>query len=477
MMSDYNNQLMNQYYIYYEKLSQWIDPEVVFTGLYSQKENAFWLDSSKVEKGLSRFSYMGETKEIIDYSLDSGATDIFSDLNHRLQEIKTEKTEVPFDFVGGFIGYFGYELKALCGFNKAYKSESPDSLWYFVDRLLAFDHEKNEIYVVCLTQDIENAKVWCKEIKDQILAAFLLPERHHKSGEHLVFDLNRDKNQYLKDIDSCKKYLKDGESYEICLTNTITVKSQIDPFYLYKTLRTMNPAPYAAYIKYNSFAILCSSPERFLKIGQNRWIESKPIKGTIRRGVNKSEDLALAKELQASEKNRAENLMIVDLVRNDLGKVCEAGSVSVSKLMEIETYETVHQLVSTICGRQREGVSVIDCIKACFPGGSMTGAPKKRTMEIIDKLEKKARGVYSGVLGFLSANGATDLNIVIRTVVANGNKLSIGAGGAIVDQSDSENEFEEMMLKAKVLIEAISKTNSSTPQCKEHVYESAHRCL
>ena len=447
---------MKKYIFYYEKLSKWKDPEEIFVSFYGKKQNAFWLDSSKVEKGLSKFSYVGEARKAISYSLNSKSQDIFSYLNQQLEKIKVKEMDVPFDFIGGFVGYFGYELKALCGFDKAHKSENPDGLWYFVDRFLAFDHQRKNVYLVCLTKDIKETKVWCKEIKNKIETIPTLLDINCKRINQLVFNIDRDKKQYIKDIDSCKKYLKNGDSYEICLTNTITTDLKVNSLDLYRILRKVNPAPYAAYIKHGAFAILCSSPERFLKINKDGWAESKPIKGTIKRGVSKVKDLALAKDLQTSEKNRAENLMIVDLVRNDLGKVCEIGSVSVSKLMEIETYETVHQLVSTIRGKQKKDVSLIECIKACFPGGSMTGAPKKRTLEIIDKLEKKPRGVYSGALGFLGVNGTADLNIVIRTIVINKNKLSLGAGGAIVFESDPEKEFEEMMLKTQALIQAIN---------------------
>lgn len=451
---------MKRYFLYYEKLSEWKDAEEAFINIYGKKKYIFWLDSSRAEEGLSRFSYMGEAKKIINYSLknlkSSKSTDIFSDLNQQLQKVKINKTNLPFDFTGGFVGYFGYELKVLCGFNNAHKSEYPDSLWYFIDQFLVFDHEAKEIYAVCLTEQINNAKAWCRKIKSKIQAISALPKVCRQKTKQLKFCSVRDKEQYIKDINLCKEYLKKGESYEICLTNTITVEVSINSLDLYRVLRKLNPAPYAAYIKHGAFAVLCSSPERFLKVDQNRWIESKPIKGTAKRGITQEEDIKLAEQLRIDEKTRAENLMIVDLVRNDLGKVCEPGSIFVSKLMEIETYETVHQLVSTICGKQKKDVSVIDCIKSCFPGGSMTGAPKKRTLEILDKLEKKARGVYSGALGFLSANGTADLNIVIRTILVNKNKLSVGAGGAIVAQSDAKKEFEEMILKAQVLIQAIT---------------------
>ena len=217
-----------------------------------------------------------------------------------------------------------------------------------------------------------------------------------------------------------------------------------EPLPLYRTLRHINPAPFSSYLRFGDAAVLSSSPERFLSIGRDGWMEAKPIKGTAPRGTDRVEDLQLAETLRTDEKTRAENLMIADLLRNDLGVVCDVGTVHVPHLMAIESYETVHQLVSTIRGQLREGVEPPDGIRACFPGGSMTGAPKKRTMEIIDELEHEPRGVYSGAIGYLGLSGGCDLNIVIRTIVMDGETTTIGAGGAIVMQSDAEDEYQEM---------------------------------
>ena len=455
-----------------------IDPERVFTGLYADRDDAFWLDSAKHDER-SRFSFVGAgggpLSAMISYDVADGAVhvqrgddveivpgSIFDYLSTEMRRLRLRADDLPFDFNCGFVGYFGYELKADSGGERTYDAESPDARFLFADRLIAFDHLERCTYLVAVHEPdrADEAEAWIRDVTLRIVS---LPAVTDPVLEAVVtegappveFRLSRPHQQYLDDIASCKQYLTDGESYEICLTNRITADAHPDPLPLYRTLRRINPAPFAAFLAFGDTTVLCSSPERFLSIGRDRWAEAKPIKGTCPRGATPAEDVRLADELRTDEKSRAENLMIADLLRNDLGVVCEIGTVHVPFLMHVESYETVHQLVSTVRGLLRDDVEPPDCIRACFPGGSMTGAPKRRTMEIIDELEGEPRGVYSGAIGYLGLSGGCDLNIVIRTIVMQGAETSLGVGGAIVMQSDAEEEYQEIVLKGRAPMQAI----------------------
>jgi para-aminobenzoate synthetase len=278
------------------------------------------------------------------------------------------------------------------------------------------------------------------------------------SDEHVRFQCGRGRGQYLADIARSQAELAAGESYEVCLTDQFTTDASPEPFELYRQLRRANASPFSAFLHFGENAIVSSSPERFISVDRQRQVMARPIKGTISRVEDLAADAAVRRELEEDEKTYAEHLMIVDLLRNDLGVVCDVDSVEVPDLMVIEPYATVHQMVSTIVGRLEDGRSAVDCVRATFPGGSMTGAPKERTMEIIDDLEAEARGVYSGSIGYFGADGSTDLNIVIRTIVMRPGRTTIGAGGAIVMQSDPEEEFDEILLKARAPMAAIART-------------------
>jgi len=453
------------------------DAERAFHHLYGSSGDSFWLDSSMLD-GRARFSFMGDASgplaSTVSYDVDSGELtvtaagqsrvlneSIFDYLSREMRRLRYLSDDLPFDFNCGFAGYLGYELKADCEGSDAHSSTMPDAFFVFADRMIAFDHLEGATYLlgICPRAEPEGTDRWIAEtaLRLAALPPITEPEWSEVATERdpVHFHLARSHAQYLEDIEGCKRQLFDGESYEICLTNKIAADVSPDPLPLYRTLRRVNPAPFSAFLRFGDAAVLSSSPERFLSVGRDRWAEAKPIKGTVRRSDDPAEDVRLAEELRTDEKSRAENLMICDLLRNDLGVVSEIGTVHVPNLMQVESYETVHQLVSTVRGLMREEIEPPDCVRACFPGGSMTGAPKKRTMEIIDRLEGEARGVYSGAIGYFGLSGGCDLNIVIRTVVMDGEKTTLGVGGAIVMQSDTEEEYEEILLKGRAPMQAI----------------------
>lgn len=401
--------------LFTRKLPLEIEPAVLFRTLFAAEPHAFWLDG-----WAGRFSYMGTGTPASD--LPARATEMPADL--------------PFPFQGGWVGSISYENEAR---------------FIFVDRFAVIDHEENALWLV--VRDSDDAAGWLDDCEMRLRAPAAVQKRELPSPPQFEFAIPPD--DYRRRIETCLEAIRAGQSYEICLTNQLHGPTSMDPLDYYENLRRVNPAPYAAFLRYPDLAVACSSPELFLNITHEGHVTSKPVKGTARRSSDPAEDGLLLRQL-GNEKNRAENLMIVDLVRNDLGRVCRTGSVRVTHLMDIETFETVHQMVSTIEGDLRPGVSALDCTLAAFPPGSMTGAPKIRTMEIIRRLEAGPRGIYSGCIGFLSLTGAATFNVVIRTAVFAGGQVTIGAGGAIVAQSDAALEWDELMLKAEALVRAFS---------------------
>jgi para-aminobenzoate synthetase len=466
--------------VHHRRLATWCNPEAAFVALFGDREHAVWLDSSRAEPGLARFSFIGAPAgplgQIVRYCVAARALTIerasgreelresvLDYCERELERLHADAPALPFDFTCGFAGYLGYELKAECGGELAHRSPLPDAALVFCDRLIAYDHDEREVHLVALADatGATAAEEWLAATGRELEALANRPPPEPPAppaAGALSFAASEGRDAYLANIAACQHEIFEGESYEICLTTELHSDSAIDPLAAYRVLRARNPAPHAALLRLGDVSVLSSSPERFLRVDRERIVESKPIKGTAARAADPAEDMWRAAALRADEKSRAENLMIVDLVRNDLGRVCALGSVEVPALMAVESYTTVHQLVTTVRGRLRDDATAIDCIRAAFPGGSMTGAPKLRTMEIIDRLERRPRGVYSGALGFLSVNGTADLNIVIRTLVASPHGLQIGSGGAIVAASDPDAEHDEMLLKARAVLAAIGGT-------------------
>jgi para-aminobenzoate synthetase len=478
----------------------------LFEKLFGTAEHAFWLDSASTASELGHCSYLGSSlgvnRLVLEYDVeqavvtshraDGSGTEsgsIFQVLDRELDRLAIQSPPDPLrGLVGGFVGYLGYECKADCGSPNAHSSDVPDALQMFANRVIAVDHRDRRTYLLALCLgDEDEAEQWldraalavhdCATASTAELTAPGVPDMPE---DRVTFRLGRGREQYLADIARAHSALAAGESYEVCLTDQIHTDATPDPWQLYRALRAGNPAPFAAYLKLGELAVLSSSPERFLSVDRDRRVQARPIKGTAPRSSDRATDQQIAQALLSDEKTFAEHLMIVDLLRNDLGRVCEVDTVSVPELMVIEHYATVHQMVSNVVGTLDSARSPLDCVRACFPGGSMTGAPKLRTMEIIDDIEREARGVYSGALGYFGADGVVDLSIVIRTIVLRGgggaNTTTIGAGGAIVMQSDAEDEFSEILLKARAPMAAIARviTGRDSPQAWTLELEPRH---
>ncbi len=481
--------------------------EALFERLFAGAEHAFWLDSADAPTRLAQRSYLGTSagaeRCVLEYDVETGIAQA-----HRAGGTETERGSIfellereiaahaieppaalPPGLPGGFVGYLGYELKADCGAQNVHRSDLPDAVMMLANRLVVVDHVSHRTHLVTLCRDDEaDAERWLDDAEAVVGEVLALPPTsasppgpppEQPLADHVSFRVGRGREQYLADIARCQAEMAAGESYEVCLTDQISTDAAPDPFHLYKTLRRANPAPFAAYLKLGEAAIVSSSPERFLSVDRERRVEARPIKGTSSRAVDPERDAALRAELTEDEKTYAEHLMIVDLLRNDLGRVCEVGSVGVPELMVVEDYATVHQLISTVSGVLAEERSAAECARACFPGGSMTGAPKERTMEIIDDIEAEARGVYSGAIGWFGVDGSMDLSIVIRTIVMRPGRTTIGAGGAIVMQSDPVDEFDEILLKARAPMAAIARaaTGSDSPDAWSVVLEPQAEAL
>ncbi|MEU4565459.1 aminodeoxychorismate synthase component I [Micromonospora sp. NPDC023956] len=461
------------------KLAFEVPAERAFATLHADARHAFWLDSSRVGQQRARFSFMGDADgplaRVAEARVDRQRVVVTSAagrevvagpfldwLDHDLHAHRIEALDLPFDFALGWVGYLGYELKAECGGEPAHRSPHPDAEMIFADRAVAFDHERHETYLLALVGDGDTAPAteWFDRTQRSLedLAASAPDDGADAAvppGSPGTLDegrLRHDRGHYLELIGSCQKEIDAGESYEICLTNMVHGTGTFDAGTAYRLLRRQNPVPFGALLRFGPVSVLSSSPERFLRIGADGAVESKPIKGTRRRSPFAPEDERLRVELANDPKDRAENLMIVDLVRHDLSQCAEAHSVRVDPLFEVESYTTVHQLVSTVHAQLRPDCTAVHCVRAAFPPGSMTGAPKIRTMQIIDRLEGGPRGIYSGALGYFSLTGAADLSVVIRTIVMTANEVSFGTGGAITTLSDADAEFEEIVVKATPLL-------------------------
>jgi para-aminobenzoate synthetase len=436
-----------------------VSAEAVFEALYRDSDHAYWLDSADETSG--SFSFLGDaagplarvatadvTARTVAVRAATGGHVVegsFVDWLARDLAAHRVQADLPFGFALGWVGYLGYELKAECGGANVHRSAQPDAAMIFADRTIAVGHGTGEVHLLAL--DHPDNEAWLDDTAAR-LQAIQPPPAEPPRIELGPLTARHDAATYRQLIAECHREINAGETYEVCLTNRLSAHGKLDPWPAYRVLRRDNPEPYSALLRLGELSVLSASPERFLRVSADGVAESRPVKGTRPRGATPAEDAALRAELAASVKDRAENLMIVDLVRNDLGEVAELGSVTVAGLFAVETFATVHQMVSTVRARLRPDATAVDCVRAAFPGGSMTGAPKIRTMSIIDRLEGGPRGVYSGALGYFSLTGAADLSIVIRTLVVEPDAVSYGVGGAIIALSQPDAELAETAVKA-----------------------------
>ena len=449
------------------------DSALLFDALRDMPE-AIWLDSGQPQSTQGRFDIIsaspdsliethGAVSTITDHKgTTSSDQDPFVLANQLMESLQPIDDTIDAPFVGGLLGYFSYDLVRHSADDNSTNSRVttlPDMrvgryLWsLIVDHQTAssrlYFHEKCPI---TLRQDV------CQRLES--VTTKPEPQPINNSAFKLLapFRATLSQSQYHSAIASIKDYILSGDCYQVNFTQHLSAKYQGDLWQAYLCLRNAVPSPYSVYWQWADKAVLSLSPERFIKSevanGQID-VESKPIKGTILRGANAEQDKSNAEQLLNSSKDRAENLMIVDLLRNDLGKNCQPGSIRVPKLFNLESFPNVHHLVSTVTGVLRPDRSVIDLLRDSFPGGSITGAPKKRAMEIIDELEPVKRSVYCGSIGYISASNRMDTNIAIRTLVADHDQLHCWGGGGIVADSQADKEFEESLNKVRLLLQTL----------------------
>ncbi|WP_307033804.1 aminodeoxychorismate synthase component I [Arthrobacter sp. B3I4] len=481
-----------------ERLDAAPDPARLFEALYAGSAQAVWLDSSLTgeeagERG--RFSILADDggsqgrsvrhrsgRTLVSVGSSTVATEggFFRWLDGAWgREELDAPVNYPCGFTLGWLGYLGYELKRETGGSDV-GAATPDASLIFAGRAVVLDHREGSAWLLAL--DAPDAGSWLAAARAAVTAASE-PSAEGASGrsaEHahhgsagvvpsadgagtLAFSARDTKAGYQAKIAEAQAEIAEGNTYEVCLTTAVTATAAhgaFDPWQAYLALRRRNPAPFASFLRLADVTVASTSPERFLRIAADGAMRAEPIKGTRRRDPDCATDERLRRELESSPKDRAENIMIVDLLRNDLSHFAVPGSVSVSRLCAIESYATVHQMVSTIDASLRPGAPRAEAVAACFPAGSMTGAPKVSTMDILDRLEGAPRGVYSGAIGYFSLSGATDLAVAIRTLVVTAGaegavSLSLGVGGAITADSSPEEEYEEIRTKAFGVLSAL----------------------
>jgi para-aminobenzoate synthetase component 1 len=449
--------------------------------LFKDRPFSFFLDSGMDPRRLGRYSFMGSDPFLVISSRGDkikllspeGEKAVlgnpFDVLGELLYKYRLDENPTTLPFVGGAVGYLSYDLGH---FVEKLPSTAVDDLQLpecylaFYDAVIAFDHLEGRAYVAATgfpeigSARHASAKARLEELRRTLTGA-PRPDYYEEAPldqpveSPVGLRSNFTHEGYVDAVEAVRDYIKAGDIFQANISQRFEADMPLPPYDLYSRLRRINPAPFASYLNFDGVTVVSASPERFLRV-RGDMVETRPIKGTRPRGKDEASDRALARELVRSIKDQAEHIMIVDLERNDLGRVCRYGTVRVSELAALEKYATVFHLTSTVEGRLRSGKGIIDLLNATFPGGSITGAPKVRAMEIIDEIEPTRRSVYTGSIGYLSFDGGLDLNIVIRTILVKNGRAYFQVGGAVVYDSDPEGEYVETLDKARGLIRALS---------------------
>ncbi|HEY5905697.1 MAG TPA: aminodeoxychorismate synthase component I [Actinomycetota bacterium] len=475
-------------------LSAWRDPEAVFLARLAEAPYAVWLDGgADAASGVSIIAAAHAGSEFVTADAARGTVtrsaplaendvastvvaSVFDVLSERLPRARAGAPSLADDARGGgeaplgWFGWFGYELGARLNDVATSPAETPDAAFLFVDRAIVFDHGDRTVRLAWLEPDDVDAAAdhagerWAEELASALegehgasaaAAHPLPPTATATEARPPRVTWRHGPERYAELIAACQASIVAGDAYQLCLTNRVDVDVRPDPAAAYVALRGSSPSHHGGYVRFGDVALLSASPEQFLHVDPDGIVSTKPMKGTRPRGADPARDAELRRELLESEKERAENLMIVDLMRNDLGRIAELGTVSVPSLLDVEEYAHVHQLVSTVRARIRHPLTVLDVVQSAFPAGSMTGAPKRSAMQILHGLEEGPRGVYSGAFGYLGVDGSADLAMVIRSIVLTPDGASIGTGGGITALSVAEEEIEETRVKARALLEVL----------------------
>jgi anthranilate/para-aminobenzoate synthase component I len=495
-------------------LTEWWDPAYIFETLYRDSSHAFWLDAGvDAESGSSYLGAADGSSRFVTASVEDGTLSVSVPGNEAIDAVTIAGT--IFDYLDadlsadvsnnrgasaasshdsgfslGWVGWFGYELGAQTVGTPVHRSGYPDAAFLHVDRAIAVDHAERTVSLLAL-ESSENlpaaVDAWAASVERMLRAgsgsasrarlapspsaaeaaahAPAAPAAH--AATTAAGTWRHTAEHYADLVQRCQQFITRGDAYQLCLTNEITVEippdAQPHPVDAYRALRAGSPSHHGGLLRFGEHALLSASPEQFVAVTPGGLITTKPIKGTRPRSSDRLRDTQLLAELIGSQKERAENLMIVDLMRNDLGRIAVPGSVVVTRLLAVESYRHVHQLVSTIQAQLAHGVSPVQAVATCFPAGSMTGAPKISAMTILDELEQGPRGVYSGAFGYLGRDGAVDLAMVIRSIVLGPAGASIGTGGGITALSDPLEEVEETRIKAAALLAALASALASAP--------------